>query len=134
MLTSIRGCVQAPPALPVLPSGRFERTAGQDLKARGMDELQGLGIEGYGLKRSAADAAPPPPPPGGPSVPSVPARESKPKSGPASAAREAEREAAARRERHKAREQAAAAAARSSGHKRPHPSGSGRDRCTTTGV
>ena len=33
-------CLQAQPALPVLPSGRFERTAGRDLKAMGMDEFQ----------------------------------------------------------------------------------------------
>ncbi len=112
----------------MLPSGRFERTAGKDLKAVGMDEFQGLGIQAYGLQqRPAADAdapPPPPPPPGAPGRPVAPAN---------GQAGGAERDAAAGRERERQRAKekekaaaAAAAAAARSAQKRPPPPGSSR--------
>lgn len=71
------GSSMAQEALPVLPSRRFERPAGEGLKAMGIDEFGGQKIDAYGARkpaappsssaredRAAADLPPPPPPPG----------------------------------------------------------------------
>ena len=49
-------CSQQEHTLPVLPSGRFERPAGEGLAAMGMDEYKGQAIDAYGVRKSSSTA------------------------------------------------------------------------------
>ncbi len=55
--------------IPVMPSRRFDRPAGEGLAAMGIDEYKGQQIDAYGARKKTGDAAsalpplPPPPPP-----------------------------------------------------------------------
>lgn len=51
--------------IPVMPSRRFDRPAGEGLAAMGIDDFKGQQIDAYGARKSSgqtASAQPPPPP------------------------------------------------------------------------
>ncbi|KAK9823446.1 hypothetical protein WJX72_002818 [[Myrmecia] bisecta] len=67
---------EARPAIPVKPSGRFDRPTGMDLQAMGLEKYQGqVNIETYGVQQQQRDSqpasasAPAPPPPPKPAAP-----------------------------------------------------------------